>query len=67
MSLLRIVSWNSAGRTMKAAQQVAALAERDADVIAVQEVRPAALPCLIGLLARSGYDYTFAAIVESRR
>ena len=43
-SLIRVISWNLARRSSRLAEQAAALAGRDPDVVALQEVTTRTLP-----------------------
>jgi exonuclease III len=49
-----VLSWNVAGRVRSVAEQAAALATRDADVVALQEIRASAAPAWREALAASG-------------
>jgi exonuclease III len=50
-----VVSWNVAGRVRRVAEQAAALATADADVVALQEIRASALASWRSELAALGY------------
>ena len=57
---MRVVSWNVARRSSRLAEQAAALARRDPDVVALQEVTKRTLPLwraaleTIGISSRAG-------------
>ena len=52
-----VVSWNVAGRVRRVAEQAAALATVDADVVALQEIRATALAAWRSELAAQGYEH----------
>ena len=52
-----IVSWNVAGRVRSVAAQATALAEREADVVGLQEIRPTALAAWRHALGELGYAH----------
>jgi exonuclease III len=56
-----VVSWNVQGRVSSVPEQAAALAERPADVVALQEVRATALPAWREALGQLGYAHLHAA------
>lgn len=41
---MKLISWNVAGRSVKLADQAAALARQDADIVCLQEVRASTMP-----------------------
>jgi exonuclease III len=52
-----IVTWNVAGRVRSVPEQAAALAQRPADVVALQEIRATALPAWRAALAMLGFEH----------
>ena len=52
---IKLISWNVAGRSVKLADQAAALGRQDADVICLQEVRATSLPRWRAALERLGF------------
>jgi exonuclease III len=60
-----VLSWNVAGRVRSVAEQARALAERPADVVALQEVRVTALPAWREALAALGYDEIAATLTST--
>lgn len=54
---LDVLTWNVAGRVRTVADQAAALAQRPVDVVALQEVRRAALPAWRAALEVLGYPH----------
>lgn len=52
-----VLSWNVAGRVRAVADQAAALAQRPADVVALQEVRSTAVAAWESELARIGFEH----------
>jgi exonuclease III len=61
--MIRLISWNLAGRGAKVRSQIAALASRRPDILALQEVLPSAEPVLREAFAELGFAHT---IVSSR-
>lgn len=57
-----VLTWNVAGRVRSVAEQARALADRPADVVALQEVRATALPAWEIELAALGYPHVVAAL-----
>lgn len=53
----RLFSWNVAGKAWCVPEQVAAIAERNADIVALQEVRPSTAPRLLAALTDYGLSY----------
>jgi endonuclease/exonuclease/phosphatase family metal-dependent hydrolase len=60
--MARVVSWNVAGRVRRVAAQAAALAECDADLVALQEVRASALGAWEHELRALGYAHVAATL-----
>src|SRR3954447_15684568 len=56
-----VLTWNVAGRVRAVPEQAAALAEMPADVVALQEVRAAALSPWRGELERLGSPHVLAS------
>jgi exonuclease III len=56
-----VVTWNVAGRVRSVPEQAAALAEVEADVVALQEVRTSALAAWRSELRALGYDQVLAS------
>ena len=56
-----VLTWNVAGRVRSVPEQAAALGEQPADVVALQEVRAAALGAWRDELARLGYAHVLAS------
>src|SRR4051794_41898271 len=56
-----ILSWNVAGRVRGVTEQAAALAERPADVVALQEIRATALEAWRRELEALGYCHVLAS------
>ena len=52
---MKLISWNVAGRSVKLADQAAALGRQDADVVCLQEVRATTLPRWRAALERLGF------------
>jgi exonuclease III len=52
-----VLSWNVAGRVRSVAEQAAALATRDADLVALQEVRASARPAWGAALGELGFEH----------
>ncbi len=55
--MIHLISWNIAGRVAKATAQAAALADRQPDIVAMQEVRKRALPLLLEGLCGVGLTH----------
>jgi endonuclease/exonuclease/phosphatase family metal-dependent hydrolase len=53
-SIVRALSWNLNGRTSRAVKQVAAVAERRPDIVALQEVTTLSVTALTAHLAAAG-------------
>ena len=69
---MRVVSWNVARRSSRLAEQAAALAGREPDVVALQEVTSRTLPLWRAALETIGISHVRASLVgpirrESRR
>ncbi len=66
---LKLLSWNVAGRTRMMREQARALARREPDIVALQEVRPSTLPRWSRALAEIGLDHVLdsAAFSNGRR
>jgi len=60
MAVRVVVTWNVAGRVRSVPEQAAALAEVEADVVALQEIRATALGAWRGELERLGYAHVLA-------
>ncbi|MDQ3102687.1 MAG: endonuclease/exonuclease/phosphatase family protein, partial [Actinomycetota bacterium] len=59
---MRIVTWNVARRSSRLAEQAAALASREPDVIALQEVTDRTLPMWRAVLERIGLPHVTASL-----
>ncbi|HEU4657834.1 MAG TPA: endonuclease/exonuclease/phosphatase family protein [Capillimicrobium sp.] len=59
-----VLSWNVQGRVRSVAGQAAAVAQRPADVVALQEVRVTALPAWQEHLAALGYVHQAASLTD---
>jgi exonuclease III len=59
---MRVITWNVARRSFRLAEQAAALASRDPDVVALQEVTAATLPLWRALLERIGLPHVRASL-----
>lgn len=57
-----VVSWNVAGRVRSVPAQAAALAQRPADLVALQEVRASALPAWREALSALGFTHVAATL-----
>lgn len=53
---MRLISWNVAGRSVKLADQAAALARQEADLVCLQEIRATSLPRWRAALEAMGLD-----------
>ena len=53
--VMRLLTWNVAGRVKRRAEQVAALLEIDADVVALQEISPTTAAAWVEDLEAAGY------------
>ena len=62
MTALRVITWNVARRSSRLAEQGAALASRDPDVIALQEVTETTLPLWRAVLERIGLPHVRASL-----
>jgi exonuclease III len=58
---MRVITWNVARRSSRLAEQAAALASREPDVVALQEVTKSTLPLWRGLLERIGLPHVRAS------
>jgi exonuclease III len=59
---MRVITWNVARRSSRLAEQAAALASREADVVALQEVTKSTLPLWRALLERIGLPHVRASL-----
>ena len=59
---LRVITWNVARRSSRLAEQAAALAARDPDVVALQEVTDRTLPLWRAVLERIGLPHIRASL-----
>ena len=59
---MRVITWNVARRSSRLAEQAAALAAREPDVVALQELTVATLPLWRAVLARIGLPYVRASL-----
>jgi exonuclease III len=59
---MRVVTWNVARRSSGLAEQAAALASREPDVVALQEVTKVTLPLWRALLERIGFPHVRASL-----
>jgi exonuclease III len=62
--MLSVISWNTAHRTGKLSQQVAAILDREPDIVALQEVTGSTQPRLACGLAKGGLNH-FACSLDS--
>ncbi|HEY8583925.1 MAG TPA: endonuclease/exonuclease/phosphatase family protein [Capillimicrobium sp.] len=62
-----VLSWNVQGRVRSVPEQAAAVAQRRADVVALQEIRVNALPAWQELLAARGYEHQAASLTDTGR
>lgn len=65
-----LLTWNVAGRVARAAEQADLVVGAGADVVCLQELRPASAATWVGLLALAGYEVSVAempAVRESSR
>jgi exonuclease III len=65
-----LLTWNVAGRVARAAEQADLVVRAGADVVCLQELRPASAATWVGLLALAGYEVSVAempAVRESSR
>jgi exonuclease III len=60
--VLRVITWNVARRSSRLAEQAAALASREVDVVALQEVTDATLPLWRAVLERIGLPHIRASL-----
>lgn len=61
-----VLSWNVAGRVRSVPKQAAALAQRPADLVALQEVRVTALGAWRAALGDLGYSHVVATLTDAR-
>ena len=59
---MRVITWNVARRSSRLAEQAAALAGREPDVVALQEVTDATLPLWRAVLERIGLPHVRASL-----
>ena len=59
---LRVISWNVARRSSRLAEQAAALASREPDVVALQEITDTTLPLWRAVLERVGLPHIRASL-----
>lgn len=59
---LRVITWNVARRSSRLAEQAAALASRDPDVVALQEITHRTLPLWRAVLERLGLPHVRASL-----
>ena len=59
---MRVVTWNVARRVSRLAEQAAALAEREPDLVALQEVTDRTLPMWRAVLQRIGLPHVIASL-----
>lgn len=64
---MRLISWNLAGRRSKAKAQIAALAERHPDILALQEVVPSAVLMLQEDLVSCGFGHMVVSTLPAGR
>ncbi len=64
---MHLISWNVAGRVKKLPAQVAALLEREPDVVALQEVTATTIPLWRATLEKRGYRVVASIDLEDRR
>ena len=69
MLQVKLLSWNVAGRRALQPEQAAAVARREADLVALQEVRPSTAGAWRGALAGCGLSHSLdsAAFIGRRR
>ena len=60
-----LLSWNVAGRVRSVPDQARAVAQRQADIVALQEVRVTALPAWREALGALGYEHIAATLVDT--
>ncbi len=65
----KLLTWNVAGRTKLLGEQVAAIVRREADLVALQEIRPSTVGPWREALAAAGLPYAVdsSAFIGSRR
>ena len=59
---LRVITWNVARRSSRLAEQAAALASREPDVVALQEITDTTLPLWRAVLERIGLPHIRASL-----
>ena len=62
---MRVITWNVARRSSRLAEQAAALAGREPDVVALQEITDTTLPLWRAVLARIGLPHVRASLDEA--
>lgn len=62
---MRVITWNVARRSSRLAEQAAALAAREPDVVALQEVTDRTLPLWRAVLARIGLPHVRASLDDA--
>ena len=62
---MRVITWNVARRSSRLAEQAAALAGREPDVVALQEITERTLPLWRAMLARIGLPHVRASLDEA--
>jgi|SRR5215218_1346503 len=62
---MRVITWNVARRSSRLAEQAAALAGREPDVVALQEITERTLPLWRAVLARIGLPHVRASLDEA--
>ena len=62
VAAMRVITWNVARRSSRLAEQAAALASREPDVVALQEVTDATLPLWRAVLERIGLPHVRASL-----
>jgi exonuclease III len=64
---MRVITWNVARRSSRLAEQAAALAAREPDVVALQEITVRTLPLWRAVLARIGLPHVRASLDHADR
>jgi exonuclease III len=62
---MRVITWNVARRSSRLAEQAAALAAREPDVVALQEITDRTLPLWRAVLARIGLPHVRASLDDA--
>lgn len=66
MPRMKLISWNTAARSGRAAEQAEAMLARDPDVVALQEVTPTSFPILKSRLSAGGLHHLVSAVPTNR-